>query len=459
MHRTSVEYRNGVESFLNYAFTNAGGSKLILCPCNKCKVGHNRYFTRDVVAHHLMFNGFWPDYKEWVHHEGLTFEPLSSFFPSKGQNANSSEVESGFGEIDTMRILNDLFGINNADIIGDDSGVPIFHHDDVGDEECNGDLSSGDQRIEQGVISTVDDDVVYERLLEQAEQELYEGSKCSKLSFLLHLFHLKCMYGWSIKSFDMLLQLLGTIFPQINPLPSSWSKCKQLLKDLGLEYEKIHACPNDCILYWGGREKQESCDKCHASRWKDVERKLPAKVLRYFPLIPRLRRFYKSSKIAEDMIWHDRHRMKDGVLRHPADGKAWEKFDQQYSDFALDPRNVRLGLASDGFNPFRVMSSTHSTWPVLLIPYNLPPWLCMKQSLIILSMIIPREKAPGMDIDVYLQPLVKELLQLWNGVDAYDAYTRKRFTCVQLFTQLQVTSLLMLIYRGGVHRWIRKFCN
>ena len=52
----------------------------------------------------------------------------------------------------------------------------------------------------------------------------------------------------------------------------------------------------------------------------------------------------------------------------------------------------------------------------------------MKQSSIILSMIIPGEKAPGMDIDVYLQPLIKELLQLWDGVDTYNAYTKKGFT-------------------------------
>ena len=34
-----------------------------------------------------------------------------------------------------------------------------------------------------------------------------------------------------------------------------------------------------------------------------------------------------------------------------------------------------------------------------------------------------------MDIDVYLQPLIKELLQLWTGVDAFDAYIR---TCFNL---------------------------
>jgi len=35
-------------------------------------------------------------------------------------------------------------------------------------------------------------------------------------------------------------------------------------------------------------------------------------------------------------------------------------------------------------------------------------------------MIIPGEKAPGMDIDVYLQPLIKELVELWQGVNSYD---------------------------------------
>jgi len=52
----------------------------------------------------------------------------------------------------------------------------------------------------------------------------------------------------------------------------------------------------------------------------------------------------------------------------------------------------------------------------------------MKQSSIILLMIILGEKALGMDIDVYLQPLIKELVQLWQGVGAYDAYTNTRFT-------------------------------
>lgn len=39
------------------------------------------------------------------------------------------------------------------------------------------------------------------------------------------------------------------------------------------------------------------------------------------------------------MIWHGRHCIKDGVLRHPADGKAWDKVDHQYYDSASDHKN------------------------------------------------------------------------------------------------------------------------
>jgi len=94
------------------------------------------------------------------------------------------------------------------------------------------------------------------------------------------------------------------------------------------------------------------------------------------------------------MRWHDEVRTKDGKLRHPTDGQAWKAFDEKYSSLASNPRNVRIGLAGNGFNPFHTMSTTYSTWPVLLIPYNLPPWICMKPQSLILSMIILGEKGP-----------------------------------------------------------------
>jgi len=42
-----------------------------------------------------------------------------------------------------------------------------------------------------------------------------------------------------------------------------------------------------------------------------------------------------------------------------------------YSEFGSDPRNLKLGLATDGMNPYGNLSSKHSSRFVLLIIYNL----------------------------------------------------------------------------------------
>ncbi|TYK01218.1 uncharacterized protein E5676_scaffold75441G00100 [Cucumis melo var. makuwa] len=60
------------------------------------------------------------------------------------------------------------------------------------------------------------------------------------------------------------------------------------------------------------------------------------------------------------------------ALRHPANAEGWKHFDSEFPDFASDPRNV-LGLALDGLNSFGQMSTSYSMWPVVLLPYNLPP--------------------------------------------------------------------------------------
>ncbi|XP_058785062.1 uncharacterized protein LOC131659973 [Vicia villosa] len=278
-------------------------------------------------------------------------------------------------------------------------------------------------------------------LIKEAEQELYPGCKdFSSLSFTIRLYLLKCLHGWSNTSFTALLELLKEAMPDLN-ISESFYKTKAMISGLGLDYKKIDACPNDCMLFWKEHEKENSCTICEASRWKQNaategceseqpknDCRVPAKVLRHFPLIPKLQRLFMCSKIAESMRWHEEERLKDGKLRHPADGKAWKDFDELHPDFSSESRNVRLGLTSDGFNPFRTMSLSHSTWPVLIMVYNTPPWLSMKPEYTMLSLLIPGPKSPGNDIDVYLQPLIEELKELWeSGIETYDSSMNQTF--------------------------------
>ena len=80
---------------------------------------------------------------------------------------------------------------------------------------------------------------------------------------------------------------------------------------------------------------------------------------------------------------------------------------------------MRLGLATDGVNPFGVQSTSWSTWPVIIVNYNIPPWLTIKKGHLILALIVPG-KYKVKNFDVYMAPLIDELQILWSGVTMYD---------------------------------------
>nr|GEU48711.1 hypothetical protein [Tanacetum cinerariifolium] len=92
-------------------------------------------------------------------------------------------------------------------------------------------------------------------------------------------------------------------------------------------------------------------------------------------------------KMAKDMMWHFDHQTQPGIMVHPSDGKAWKHFDSIDPQFTSEIRNMGL-----------------------------------KESYVELSMLIPRKKSLGQNIDVFLRPLVEELITLYNdGIETYDA--------------------------------------
>ncbi|XP_056688096.1 uncharacterized protein [Spinacia oleracea] len=278
------------------------------------------------------------------------------------------------------------------------------------------------------------------QLLEGDQEELYPGCKThSKLSFMIRLLIIKCDHKLTNGAYADIADLVRKAFPDAK-LPKSFNEANSALKVLGLNYTKIDACPNDCMLYWEEHANSTSCHVCDTPRWKsnDTENdtplengkvhRIPKKILRYFPIKRRLQRLFMCQETASNMPWHTSGRENDHHLHHPVDGKAWKEFDSLYPKFSEDPRNVRLGLATDGFSPFNSMSIAHSTWPVILINYNLPPWMIMKPEFLMIALLIPGPSSPGNDIDIYLQPLIKDLKELWEfGLETYDSSSNQRF--------------------------------
>jgi hypothetical protein len=63
-------------------------------------------------------------------------------------------------------------------------------------------------------------------------------------------------------------------------------------------------------------------------------------------------------------------------------------------------------------NPFGENRTMHNTWPVILAMYNISAWLCHKRKYLILSILIQGPKEVSIDIDVFLEPLMKDLAKL-----------------------------------------------
>ncbi|KAK1663890.1 hypothetical protein QYE76_052049 [Lolium multiflorum] len=113
---------------------------------------------------------------------------------------------------------------------------------------------------------------------------------------------------------------------------------------------------NDNMSFWQERLPKECtiCPECGVSRYKKGK-KAPRKVVWYFPITPRLQRYFADPKQAKLMRWHaemrkgeddaddPKKKKKDRMLRHPSDASQWNALNLEYPEFGDDPRNIRLG--------------------------------------------------------------------------------------------------------------------
>ncbi|XP_006596816.1 uncharacterized protein [Glycine max] len=359
---TSDEYENGVEQFLQFTELNAPSLRgKYFCPCVKCANGRHHVIAE--IRTHLICHGITPTYTRWIWHGELLENPSIS-------QTNPVDVDMG-NRIEGM--IRDL---------GQD-----------GFQQAHAPL--------------------YDKIENDLKMPLYPGCTAfTRLSAVLALVNLKARFGWNDKSFTELLVLLKKLLPEQNTLPKSQYEAKKILCPVGMSYQKIHACPNECILYRNEFAEMRNCPTCGVSRYKANTDDFVDDI--------------SPNNTRPAKVWG---RKSDGLLRHPADSSQWKQFDSLYPDFGNEPRNLRVALASNGMNLLGNLSTNHSSWPILLMIYNLPPWLCMKRKYIMLSMMITGPRQPRNDIDVYLAPLIEDLRILWeHGVDVWDGYLQETFT-------------------------------
>ena len=142
---------------------------------------------------HLLDNEIIRNYVRWLMHGEYEFHE-----PTNTDNSGTNEYDMH----DEMKeMLNDALGMSMRNDESERSPHVHEEFESIPNENAN----------------------KFYNLLREAENELYPGcKKFTKLSFIIRLFHMKCLNGWSNKSFTMLLELLNEALPEGETLPSNY---------------------------------------------------------------------------------------------------------------------------------------------------------------------------------------------------------------------------------------------
>jgi len=261
-----------------------------------------------------------------------------------------------------------------------------------------------------------------EYLLRESTTKVFEGSNLNRLQCAIIIFSLCSLYSVPNTFVDALLTwIAGDLLPTSNCFPRTSYEVKSMLMKWGLKHRQVHCCPDGHVLYEGDNENLTSCPTCDQPRYIPGSNTVPQRIVRYFDIIKHLVRMFRCPEIAKHMTWYSANKSCNQKMWSVADSDQWKAIDEMYPDFVEVLTNLRLGLVGDGIIRYKNNQVKHSTWVLLITIYNLPPWLLTKKFFISLAILIPGPKAPTAEnIDVFLAPLVSDLLKLWEGVPALN---------------------------------------
>ncbi|WZZ75342.1 hypothetical protein YC2023_086712 [Brassica napus] len=391
MRLLTEEYQRGITEFMGLVQRQPEAETgMLRCPCSNCK---NRKIIKECdVWTHLYLNGFTRSYKIWYHHGETDYE-----------YGSTSEPQPAVRLEEPIRMDVD-YGVGTEQMVNDH-----FRGEDLPNAEA----------------------MRFYDMLDAGKQPLYEGCRDghSALSSVTRLMGIKTDYNLAEDCVDAIADFVKGILPEDNVASGSYYEVQKLVAGFGLSYQVIDVCSDNCMIYWRADEHRVTYKFCGKARYKDTSGRVPVPFKRmwYLPLTKRLQRLYQSERTTQPMRWHAEHST-NGEIRHPSDAKAWKHFQSKYPDFAYERRNIYLGLCTDGFSPFGKSGRQYSLWPVILTPYNLPPNLCLRREFLFFSILVPGPEHPKRSLDVFLQPLIYELQQLWaEGAETYDVSCKENF--------------------------------
>jgi hypothetical protein len=134
-------------------------------------------------------------------------------------------------------------------------------------------------------------------MLKVLEESLHEHTTVSVLAFVTRITSIKSKFTFSNKCYNELLRLFSDVLPSNHKMLKDMYPSKKLLSSLGMEYEKIDVCKDNCMIFYKEHKNEKKCLKCGKLRFVEVVNedgetvtmKTAHKQLCYMPLTPRMK--------------------------------------------------------------------------------------------------------------------------------------------------------------------------
>jgi hypothetical protein len=81
------------------------------------------------------------------------------------------------------------------------------------------------------------------------------------------------------------------------------------------------------------------------------------------------------------------------VWQGSIDSKAWEHIEKKWCEFNIEPRHLKLGLATIGVNPYSHFSSKYSMWPICFVNYILATKPFHQKNIYHVQLYCPQQRA------------------------------------------------------------------
>lgn len=188
----------------------------------------------------------------------------------------------------------------------------------------------------------------------------------------------------------------------------------------------------DCIEGFGTHKTAKSCThfifsrQCNTPLLKSVELRSGKKMFYphltycYLGMETSLQRILNRPDLVSSCENVRNRPFSSHILSDVWDGRVWQDF--QVVDgkpFLSEPYSYALMLNVDWYQPYKHLS--YSIGVIYLAILNLPRHLRYKVENIILVGLMPGPHEPKLNVNSYLEPLVKELKTFWGGVELHIA--------------------------------------